>query len=135
MLSYLGVWSLELFSSTFFSTSSKKKKFQLIYLFTITQALPYGCSFVTYGYPGVLQQVTLPSFGMMCSISQLTAAHLFLSLFIFFCHRHHMEYFLFSDLRIYLLYISSEVTSFHVPALQKCPNRFSRSNISGVISI
>ena len=26
MLSYLGVWSLELFSPTFFSTSSKKKR-------------------------------------------------------------------------------------------------------------
>ena len=51
----------------------------------------------------VLQQVTLPSFGMMCSISQLTSAHPFLSLFIFFCHRHHMECFLFSDLRIFSL--------------------------------
>ena len=50
----------------------------------------------------VLQQVTLPSFGMMCSNSQLVSAHPFQSLFIFFCH---MEYFLFSDLRIFSLYI------------------------------
>ena len=45
----------------------------------------------------------MPSFGMMCSNSQLTSAHPFLSLFIFFCHRHHMECFLFSVLRIFLL--------------------------------
>ena len=51
----------------------------------------------------VLQQVTLPSFGMTCSNSQLTSAHPFLSLFIFFCHRYHMECFLFSDLKIFLL--------------------------------
>ena len=31
----------------------------------------------------VLQQVTLPSFGMRCSNSQLTSAHPFLSLFLF----------------------------------------------------
>ena len=58
---------------------------------------------ITYGILRVLQQVTLPSFGMMCSISQLASAHPFLSLFIFFCHHHHMECFLFSDLRIFLL--------------------------------
>ena len=51
----------------------------------------------------VLQQVTLPSFGMMCSNSQLTSAHLFPSLFIFFCHQYQMECFLFSDLRIFSL--------------------------------
>ena len=52
MLSYLGVWSLGLFSPTFFSTSSKKKKkIHLMYLLAINQALPYGCSFVTYGHP------------------------------------------------------------------------------------
>ena len=51
------------------------------------------------GILGALQHVTLPSFGMMCSISQLTGAHPFLSLFFFSCHRHHMECFLFSDLR------------------------------------
>ena len=39
-------------------------------------------------------------FGMMCSNSQLTSAHPFLSLFIFSCHRHHMGCFLFSDLNI-----------------------------------
>ena len=38
----------------------------------INQALPYGCSFVTYGHPEGLQQVTVPSFGMMCLNSQLT---------------------------------------------------------------
>ena len=42
---------------------------------------------------------------MMCSISQLTSAHPFLTLFIFFCHRHHMECFHFLDLRIYLLHL------------------------------
>ena len=49
----------------------------------------------------VLQQVTLPSFGMMYPNSQLASAHPFLSLFIFFCHHHHMECFLFSNLRIF----------------------------------
>ena len=64
-----------------------------------------GCSFVTYGHPDFLRQVTLPPFGMMCSNNQLTSAHPFLSLFIFFCHHHHMKCFLFSDLRIFSLYI------------------------------
>ena len=71
--------------------------------------------YITNGRNGVLarKQCTprvtvakrLPSFGMMCSISQLTSAHPFLSLYIFFCYCHHIECFLFSDLRIFLLYI------------------------------
>ena len=28
-------------------------RFHLMYLFAINQALPYGCSFLTYGHPGV----------------------------------------------------------------------------------
>ena len=51
----------------------------------------------------VLQQMTSPSFGMMCSNSQLAGAHPFLSLFSLFCHRHQMECFLFSELRIFSL--------------------------------
>ena len=35
---------------------------------------------------------------MKCSISRLTSAHPFSSLFIFFCHRHHMECFPFFSL-------------------------------------
>ena len=42
-------------------------------------------------------------FGMMCSNSQLTGAHPFFSLFIFFCHRHHMECYIFLDSRIFSL--------------------------------
>ena len=45
--------------------------------------------------------MTLPLFGIMCSNSQLTGSHPFLRLFIFFCHHHHMECLLFSDLRIF----------------------------------
>ena len=40
---------------------------------------------------------------MMCSNRQLTSAHEFLSLFIFFCHCHHMGCFFLSDLRIFSL--------------------------------
>ena len=55
------------------------------------------------GILSVLQQVTLPSFGMTCLNSQLTV-HIHSSvLFIFFCHYHHMEFLLFSDLRIFSL--------------------------------
>ena len=67
-----------------------------MYLLAINQALPYGCSFVTYGHPedsaagchlpsfGMICSISqltgyhLPSFGMMCSISQLTSAHPFI---------------------------------------------------------
>ena len=49
--------------------------FHLTYLLAINQALPYGCNFVIYGHPvRVLQQVTLPSFGMMNSNSQYMEA-------------------------------------------------------------
>ena len=44
------VWSSGLFSSIFFSTSLNKKN--LMYLLAINQALPYGCSVLTYGHPG-----------------------------------------------------------------------------------
>ena len=53
----------------------------------------------------VLQQVTLPSFGMMCLNSQLTVHFRSSVLFIFFCHHHHMECLPFSDLRIFSLSI------------------------------
>ena len=43
-----------------------------------------AAALVTYGHLGVLQQVTLPSFGMICLNSQLTSAHPFLSCFFFF---------------------------------------------------
>ena len=51
----------------------------------------------------ILKQVTLPSFGMMCLNSQLTVHTRSLVIFIFFCHHHHMECLLFSDLRIFSL--------------------------------
>ena len=54
-----------------------------------------------------LQQVTLPSIGMMCSNSQLISAHPFPNLFIFFSH-HHMECFLFPDFRMLSPYIYSK---------------------------
>ena len=50
----------------------------------------------------VLQQVTLPSFGMMCSSSQLTSAHLLVSLFIFFCHCHHILMYIYIYICMYV---------------------------------
>ena len=69
-----------------------------MYLLSINQALPCGCSFVKYGHAEGSASL---SFGMMCSNSQLTGAHPFLSLFIFFCYRLHLDCFLLSDLRIF----------------------------------
>ena len=43
-----------------------------MYLLAINQALPYGCSFVTYGHPEGSAAGTLLSFGIMCLNSQLT---------------------------------------------------------------
>ena len=51
MPTFLGVWSLGLFSLTFSPHPQKKTKKNLMYLLAINQALPYGCSFVTYGHP------------------------------------------------------------------------------------
>ena len=53
------------------------------------------------GILSVLQQATLPSFGMTFLNSQLTVYIRSSVLFIFFCH--HMECLLFSDLRIFSL--------------------------------
>ena len=44
MLSYLGVWSLELFSSTFFSTSSKKKDQEIKGKFSMSDRVEEECT-------------------------------------------------------------------------------------------
>ena len=66
---------------------------------------PMAAALQHMGILRVLQQVTLPSFGMMCLNSQLTVHIRSWGLFIFFCHHHHMECFPFSDLRIFSLSI------------------------------
>ena len=43
-----------------------------MYLLAINQALPYGCSFVTYGHPEDSAAGDITIFGMMCLNSQLT---------------------------------------------------------------
>ena len=73
------------------------------FLLMIYQALLYGCSFVTYGHPegsaaGDITIIWNDLFGW-----SVDCANLFLSLFIFFCHHHHMGCLLFSDLRIFSL--------------------------------
>ena len=64
-------------------------------LLAINQALPYGCSFVTYGHAegSAAGDITI-IWNDVLKYSQLTSAHPFLSLFIFFCHHHHIECFL-----------------------------------------
>ena len=76
-----------------------------MYLLAINQALPYGCSFVTYGHPeGSAEGGFTINWNDVFKWS-VDCAHPFLSLFIFFCRHHHMECLPFSDLRIFLLYV------------------------------
>ena len=78
----------------------------LMYLLAINQALPYGCSFVlTYKHPEGSAAGDITIIWNDVFKESVDCAHPFLSLFIFFCHHHHMECFLFSDLRIFSLYI------------------------------
>ena len=73
-----------------------------MYFLAINQALPYGCSFVTYGHPegSAAGDITIIWNDVKQSVD---CAHPFPSSFTFFCHHHHMECLLFSDLRTFSL--------------------------------
>ena len=74
-----------------------------MYLLAINQALPYGCSFVTYGHPEGSAAGDITIIWNDVFKQSVDCAHPILSLFIFFCHHHHMECLHFSDLRIFSL--------------------------------
>ena len=67
----------------------------------INQALPNGYSFVTYGHPEGSAAGDITIIWNDVIKWSVDCAHPFLSLFIFFCHHHHMECLLFSNLRIF----------------------------------
>ena len=74
-----------------------------MYLLAINQALPYGCSFVTYGRPEGSAAGDITIIWNDVFKQSVDCAHPILSLFIFFCHHHHMKCLHFSDLRIFSL--------------------------------
>ena len=64
---------------------------------------PYGCRFVTYGHSEGSAAGDITIIWNDVFKQSVDCAHPFLSLFIFFCHHHHMECLHFSDLRIFSL--------------------------------
>ena len=72
----------------------------IMYLLAINQALPYGCSFVTYGHLEGSAAGDITIIWNDVFEQSVDCARPFLSLFILFCRHHHMECLLFSDLRI-----------------------------------